>query len=316
MSKKPQLRVADRLSHPHPDRFLTFMVVLTRRTFRLTVRRKFAFWALGVTVGICVVAVTGSWYGLWATKKIMSYSELEQETREQQQQLREAMEQANALQQEFGSLNLLVDELINDLNPKSVSPESSKTAETSSDRDVESSQKVSALKNELNHAQGRLDRAQALMSPILHAWFHTPSVSPTAGSITSVFGQRIHPYQRVMGGGDDDLTHHAGIDISNARHTPVQATANGTVTFAGNQGNYGNMVIIRHSPEFETLYAHLHRINVRVGEELERGNILGTMGDTGRATGTHLHYEVRKNGRAVNPRPYLKLQRQWLTGLK
>ncbi|MCL1892742.1 MAG: M23 family metallopeptidase [Holophagaceae bacterium] len=316
MSRKSQLRVADRLSHPHPDRFLSFVVVLTRRTFTFTVRKKFVYWTIGLSAGICLVAFTGSWYGLWATKKIMSYSELEQETREQQQQLQESLEQAGLLQQDIDNLSVLVHKLVSEINPKSTSSEPSKNVEKSNDIDTESAQKVSALQDELNSADGRLKAIQTRTAPILHAWFHTPAVWPTVGTITSVYGQRIHPAQRIMGGGGDDLSHHAGIDISNALGTPIQATANGTVIFAGQSGNYGNTVIIRHSQEFETLYAHLHRINVSVGQEVGRGSVLGTMGSTGRSTGTHLHYEVRKKGQAVNPRPYLKLQLQWLKGIK
>jgi murein DD-endopeptidase MepM/ murein hydrolase activator NlpD len=314
MPRKPQLRVADRLSHPHPDRFLTFMVVLTRRTFRLTVRRKFAFWAMGITAGICVVAVVGSWYGFWATKKIISYSELEQETREQQRQLRESMEQANVLKLEVGDLHLLMNELIKEVNPRATS-EPSAALGAESGQSPEAAEKVSAFRSELVSVEERLKTIQARTEPVFHAWFHTPSVWPTTGTQTSRFGQRVHPFAHGTGGPEADLSHHAGLDISNAKGTPIQATANGVVTFTGNQGHYGNMVVIRHSPEFETLYAHLHRIHVSEGQKVERGNIIGTMGESGRATGPHLHYEVRKNGHAVNPSPYLKLQTQWLKGL-
>ena len=79
---------------------------------------------------------------------------------------------------------------------------------------------------------------------------------------------------------------------------------------------YGWGARVRHSEEQETLYAHLNHLNVVLGQRLSRGDILGTMGRSGNATGVHLHYEVRRNGQPVNPQPYLRLQRQWLQAIR
>ena len=78
---------------------------------------------------------------------------------------------------------------------------------------------------------------------------------------------------------------------------------------------YGWGVRIRHTDQMETLYAHMDRLRVKVGQMISRGDILGFMGRSGNATGVHLHYEVRLNGKPVNPQPYLRLQRQWLSVL-
>ncbi len=78
---------------------------------------------------------------------------------------------------------------------------------------------------------------------------------------------------------------------------------------------YGWGVRVRHTEEQETLYAHLNRMAVKVGQKVSRGDILGAMGRSGNATGVHLHYEVRRSGKPVNPQPYLRLQRQWLRAL-
>ncbi|MDR1841462.1 MAG: peptidoglycan DD-metalloendopeptidase family protein [Holophagales bacterium] len=316
MSRKPLLRVAERQSHPHPDMLLTFMVVLTRRTFTWTVRRKHFFWTAGIAMGIWAVAVIGSGYGLWATKKMMNFSHLQQETMQQQEQLRESLEQADTLQRELSSLQGLVEELMKQIDPRALSLEEAER-EIKGSASSESSQKVTALKNELDQADDRLKKLQAKMAPVLDRWSHTPSVMPTTGFITSGFGMRIHPFFRSGGGEEDGLaSFHSGIDIANEIGTPIQATANGTVIFAEPFSNYGLTVIIRHSSELETLYGHLYRTNVRVGQEVMRGDIIGAMGRTGRATGVHLHYEVRKHGQPINPRPYLRLQSQWLSGLK
>jgi murein DD-endopeptidase MepM/ murein hydrolase activator NlpD len=270
---------------------------------------------MGITAGICTVAFIGSWYGFWATKKIMSFTDLEKETREQQEQLRESRDHADELRRELDMLNGAFKELMQDLNPRSASASEQSGLPDANKPIVESSEKISALKNALSQADDRLKILTAQMAPVLEKWHHTPSRYPTVGTITSHYGARIHPFFR--GGGDDDwFSHHSGIDFSNAVGTPIQATANGKVTFVGWQGNYGLMVTIRHSDEYETLYAHLHRNFVRVGQEVERGHTIGSMGQSGRATGPHLHYEVKQNGVAVNPWPYLNLQRKWLTGLK
>jgi len=318
MPRKTPLKTAARRSHPHPDKLLTFMVVLTRHTFRWTVRRKFVFWTLGTAIGIWAFAVIGSGYGLWATKKMMNFSNLQEETRLQQEQLRESMDQADALQRELSDLHGLVEELMKQIDPRAALQGSAEESKVIINESDESSQKVSALKNELNQADDRLRKLQAQMAPVLARWNYTPSVMPTTGYISSAYGMRIHPFFRTTGGDDGDglASFHSGIDIANSIGTPIQATANGTVTFVDKFSNYGLTVIIRHTSDTETLYGHLHRANVRVGDKVHRGDIVGAMGRTGRATGVHLHYEVRKNGHPVNPKPYLNLQRQWLTGLR
>jgi murein DD-endopeptidase MepM/ murein hydrolase activator NlpD len=102
---------------------------------------------------------------------------------------------------------------------------------------------------------------------------------------------------------------HEGHDWAGATGTPIHATADGVVVHAGRQGAYGNLIKIRHEFGFETRYAHLSRIRVKVGQRVSRGERIGDMGNTGRSTGTHLHYEVRVGGSPVNPLKYIKAAR-------
>ncbi len=116
---------------------------------------------------------------------------------------------------------------------------------------------------------------------------------------TSGFGMRRHPLtgrQRM----------HNGLDWAGPRNTPILATADGVVKQAGRQGGYGNLVIIEHDFGIETYYAHLNSVNVRAGQRVSRGERIGGMGTTGASTGVHLHYEVRVNGRPVNPITYIR----------
>ncbi|MFN7003097.1 MAG: DUF5930 domain-containing protein [Roseinatronobacter sp.] len=123
----------------------------------------------------------------------------------------------------------------------------------------------------------------------------------SAGAVreTSGFGMRRHPLTGRS-------TMHNGLDWAGPRGTPILASADGVVKQAGRQGGYGNLVIIEHAFGIETYYAHLNSIDVRPGQRVSRGQRIGGMGTTGASTGVHLHYEVRVNGRPVNPITYVR----------
>lgn len=121
---------------------------------------------------------------------------------------------------------------------------------------------------------------------------------PINGRVTSPFGYRTHP---VFG----SRKLHSGLDVSAPRGTPIAATSGGTVIYTGYRGGYGNTVIVDHGGGFTSLYAHMSEIGISNGAAVDRGDILGRVGATGTATGNHLHFEIRLNGKAVNPAPYL-----------
>jgi hypothetical protein len=117
---------------------------------------------------------------------------------------------------------------------------------------------------------------------------------PVSGRVTSRFGERFHPilgYERF----------HAGVDLGAAAGTPIVAAADGRVVSAGWHGGYGRAVSIAHSGGLETKYGHMSRIAAYPGELVHRGDVIGYVGSSGLSTGPHLHFEVTKNGRAVNP---------------
>ena len=124
----------------------------------------------------------------------------------------------------------------------------------------------------------------------------------TAVRYTSGFGGRNDPLGR-------GYRMHEGQDMVGAHGSPIYATADGVITYAGWEGGYGRLVKIRHDFGIETRYGHLSQISVKVGERVSRGAHIGDMGNTGRSTGTHLHYEVRLGGTAVNPMTYIKAAR-------
>ncbi len=126
----------------------------------------------------------------------------------------------------------------------------------------------------------------------------TPSIAPARGLLTSGFGSREDPFT-------GSLSAHSGLDIANVAGTEIVAPADGIVLFAGEKGEYGNCVIIDHGRDITTLYGHMQRYIVKTGDKVSRGQHVGNMGNTGRSTGPHLHYEVRLNGVPVNPRRYV-----------
>ena len=152
--------------------------------------------------------------------------------------------------------------------------------------------KLSSLDNSIEAQRDNLNQVRSQLE-ILYEWkYSVPSGYPVFGNISSGFGFRRREF-------------HTGIDIRAGVGTPVRATANGIVSYAGWKGGYGLTVIIRHNFGFSTLYAHLSRLSVGIGKRIERGDIIGYTGTTGYTTGPHLHYEVRVNDRPVNPKDYL-----------
>ncbi len=135
---------------------------------------------------------------------------------------------------------------------------------------------------------GELDRANI---PMANLW-------PVVGRITSSFGERLDPF-------NGEGAFHDGIDIATNIGAPVHATADGTVVYSGVMRGYGNVVIINHGNGIRTLYAHLSSRDVTVGEQVNVDDVIGNVGDTGRSTGPHLHYEVRVHNTPVNPYKYL-----------
>ncbi len=127
-----------------------------------------------------------------------------------------------------------------------------------------------------------------------------PSMWPVRGRIVSGFGVRSIPYA------SSGYQFHTGIDIIGSHGAAVWATAPGEVTFASYRGSFGKLAIVDHGYGYETHYAHLSGFAVTVGDAVEKGQTIGYMGATGRTTGTHLHYEVHRNGSPVNPSNYLK----------
>ncbi len=124
---------------------------------------------------------------------------------------------------------------------------------------------------------------------------------PVFGRITSRYGYRLDPFSKRY-------EFHKGIDLKAPKGTPVRVTADGKVIFAGWRYGYGKTVIVKHSYGYKTVYAHMSRIKVKKGRWVKAGDVVGYVGSTGKSTGSHLHYEVRKRGKTQNPYTYLYMK--------
>ncbi len=146
----------------------------------------------------------------------------------------------------------------------------------------------------------RLAASLSRMEALQRSLEGIPQVHPAnADFISSRFGYRSDPFHR-------HAAFHSGLDFAGPIGAPVYAAADGKISFAGQKQGYGNIVEIDHGNGLTTRYAHLSRFRIKAGERIEAGQVIGAIGNTGRSTGPHLHFEVRVHERAVNPRPFLE----------
>ena len=146
---------------------------------------------------------------------------------------------------------------------------------------------LGSIENRLVSVKSQIESQQALARA-------TPSIWPLRGWLSSLYGNRKDPFT----GGPD---FHPGLDISADRGTPIQATADGTIESAAYDGNYGNAIVIYHGFGISTRFGHLSKFTVHAGQQVKRGEVIGYVGSTGRATSAHLHYEILLNGQRINP---------------
>lgn len=160
------------------------------------------------------------------------------------------------------------------------------------------SERLDKLSSEATRQEQSLQEMQAYFQDQKSLLASTPSIWPVRGWVTSDFGTRLDPYtsERVM---------HAGMDIAGPHGKEVIAPSDGTVVFAGLEGGYGNVLVVDHGYNIKTRYGHLSSVKVKAGEKVKRGQPIASIGNTGRSTGPHLHYEVRVAGIAQNPRKFI-----------
>lgn len=155
------------------------------------------------------------------------------------------------------------------------------------------------LKQQIKITLSTVGEIKDYLSQQRDLYVSTPKGFPVDGRVSSGFGNREHPRS-----GESHF--HTGIDIAADPGRPVRATADGIVSFADWSGGSGNLVALEHGFGFSTYYAHNKMLNVRIGQKVKRGDVIGYIGSTGNSTGPHVHYEVWKEGKPMNPSNYLE----------
>ena len=170
-------------------------------------------------------------------------------------------------------------------------------AELGSDND--GSINVEELKKQINSSMESVNEIRAYLAKQKDAYLVTPRGWPVEGRLSSGFGMREHPKYHTE-------KFHTGVDLSVPSGTPVHATADGIISFAGWSPGNGNIVVVEHGSGFSTVYAHNSKNLVKAGQTVKRGDVVANAGATGVATGSHVHYEVWVNGQYVDPAGYAK----------
>lgn len=278
-------------------------VIIARRSEapvqKYTFSRKFLL-SLGVTVLILLSSFTLSnlhYYYMW--KKTTEYSQLKVEVDQLRKENESFRLAANQLNEKISTLEMTSKKLkiFSGLDREGLGGVGGPSRTLArplprNNRDLAKyfntlGQKGSGVEMELRRLQ-EFYTAQSLV------WAATPLGRPVHGYPSDLFGYRSDPFS-------GKLDFHTGLDLSSPDGNPVTATADGLILFAGRWFGYGKLVTISHGFGMTTRYGHMSRVAVRVGQRIKKGDIIGYVGSTGRATGPHLHYEVRLNDQPLNP---------------
>lgn len=300
---------------------ITFMVIPhAKNALSIKIPLKAIYWVGGTAAFIGLLSVGSLFYSSYVSSKLVNYHHLQSENIQQKEAIQNYATETESLKSELLKLQERENEIRKalGLKPKKVDVPNSqsapfktgfwgmKSANASTVDDgmtMESSisYNLTDLKSKMQEHQLEIKELENVIGDRSQRLLVTPSVRPAEGYISSNYGWRFIAWH------ERGENYHTGIDIANDVGTPIYATANGKVSQAGWLGGYGKAITIDHGNGYSSLYAHLSKIGVPVGQTIKKGQLIGYMGATGNASGSHLHYEVRINGKAVNPRKYLDL---------
>jgi murein DD-endopeptidase MepM/ murein hydrolase activator NlpD len=243
-------------------------------------------------------------------------SPYEQVLRQQNSDLKEQLEQLNArvkaVDQQMAVLEKRDNEVYRSIFEAQPIPDSIRTLQMEKAQEIAKvegmaeNQLIYSIDTSIRKLKARISAQERSYNEVLklinnkeELLASTPAIQPVANKdlnrIASGFGYRIDPVYKT-------IKLHAGLDFAAPQGTPIYATADGNIKIAGfSDGGYGNHVVINHGYGYETVYGHMVRIKARAGQRIKRGEIIGYVGSTGKSTGPHCHYEVRKNGQKLDP---------------
>ncbi len=279
-------------------------------SFRISI---FSLWIIGIVSAIFIVG--GSLALVSKNSTDTRADRLENQTKLQAMQIKKFVESVTVLRERFTSFKENVNKIygITGVGQIPEKKDSGSVPSFVSDTKSGSSEslivppeveELNRMEREITVNKERIQRVVKFLERNKELMREIPSLWPLSGGmgwITSPFGPRLDPFT-------GEAEFHTGVDIAALPGTPVRATADGEVVFAGRSRGYGIKVEIKHSYGFKTVYAHLQWSRVRVGDFVKKGQVIGYVGTSGYSTGFHLHYEVRIGNQVVDPIPYLTVK--------
>ncbi|MBT5855687.1 M23 family metallopeptidase [bacterium] len=280
--------------------------------------RKWVVWSTLSAIGVVILAVIISVvFATRSTIKITNYEQLRQDVVKQDVQLKRYQNDIQGIRKALQKLIEREEEMEKTLGPKrkkkrrrskkktswrnrKINRTFRTIARTSAPIDQKIDDQLESIKAELVTSERHIRKMYRRLENYKERFASTPSIMPVYGRILSDYGWRVHPKSGKM-------QFHKGVDIPSWVGAPVKATADGVVEFAGWAGGYGWLIIIGHEYGYRSLYAHLSEILISTGQPLQKGQIIGKIGETGITTGPHIHYEIRRWSRSVSPNKHLKL---------
>jgi murein DD-endopeptidase MepM/ murein hydrolase activator NlpD len=288
---------------PIKDRYYTFMVVPHDATGRVLSIKIPALWlnlVVGLTLFFVLLVGSSVIYSTVVSRRLIHYADALAKNREQLQVIKSFSVENSKVKSAIKDLEKSDNELRGILGLKGWKTKmelSSDTSKPESKSDLGQSFNWKQVNEKLKQRKSSLEELKGWVRLVQQRFASTPSRWPTYGRIGSVFGYRTSPWRGF----------HAGIDISTSYGTPARVTADGIVTSVGWMRGYGKTVIVNHGNGVSTLYAHNSGYAVSAGQRVFKGQVVSYVGMTGYTTGPHLHYEVRKWERPINPIAYLNL---------
>jgi murein DD-endopeptidase MepM/ murein hydrolase activator NlpD len=273
---------------------------------RVKLLRVFSFVAAVAVAGFLFMQVAYKYFPSTTEKKLMNendrirdnYSVLDEEIKRINQQLREIEKRDNQVYRSIFEASPIPDSARAKMMEKQAEE---KLVASLTENEINQSiiSQIKTLRNRLFAQTVSFNAIDEMVKNKAALLAATPAIQPVSNKdlsrLASGFGYRIDPVYKTT-------KMHAGLDFAAPQGSPIYATADGVVKLAGNTGNgYGNHVVINHGFNYETLYGHMVRVKVGNGQRIRRGEVIGWVGSTGKSTGPHLHYEVRKNGVHVDP---------------
>jgi murein DD-endopeptidase MepM/ murein hydrolase activator NlpD len=278
----------------------------TTRTLSFSKRTiKIATWGAAIA-GILLLGVTVDYIRIQVSSQ--SYGALKAENRAQKETIREYQSKMGALESRvkgfdeyIKKLNLMAgittDQKLQEFNVGDY-PREEESSSSGSGQVQAPGVQIRDLQNKTEDIQRNFDTLTAFFESNASFLASQPSIWPTNGWTSSGFGYRMDPFTQ-------NRTFHYGLDIVATRGNPVVAPADGFVAEISRSGQFGNSIVLSHGGGLTTLYGHLSKISVVSGQKVKRGDVIGNVGNTGKSIGPHLHYEVRINGKPVNPYTYI-----------